>query len=199
MFRLNHNEAVAVLRLFADAYKTGLMDAEWINDIGRCYEHIKSTSEVGVYGRVTEQRFDSWREWMHRVLLMGDIRYTRVRAVDVVNRIKKKHLIDGCLLPLAQDFYNQGVQDWLDAPVSRSFERLTKCYYPRWTRQGIHKRTMKEMWIDMQRFAFERSKQYEGAEPIRSLTPRKFEIFSLTLWTALNERAEREYLLNNGR
>lgn len=190
-----HAEALAILRLFGDAYKAGLRDAEWVNDAGRCEEHITSTSEDEIYGRVTEMRFDSWREWKHRLLLMKDARLANVRAVDLINRIDKPWRIEGCLLPLAQDFYNQGLKDWNENPVSRVFNGLDAMRYPRWTRKGLRNRTFQQMWVDMQTFAFERGNLYEGANSAGSLTKRKFETFSTTTWRALQEKSEKEYIL----
>lgn len=195
LFTFTHAEALAVLRLFGDAYKAGLRDAEWVNDMARCEEHISATREKGIYGRVTEPRHDSWREWKHRLLLMKDMRLANVRAVDLINRIDKPWRIEGCLLPLAQDFYNQGLKDWNDNPVSRVFNGLEIMRFPHWTRRGLRNRTFRQMWVDMQTFAFERGTDYEGAKSINSLTKRKFETFSLATWRALQEKSEREHIL----
>lgn len=194
-FTFTHAEALAILRLFGDAYKAGLRDAEWVNDAGRCNEHIADTKTDGVYGRVVEMRKDTWREWKHRLLLMKDARLANVRAVDLINRIDKHWRIEGCLLPLAQDFYNQGLQDWNDAPVARVFNGLDTMRFPRWTRNGLKNRTFKQMWVDMQTYAFERGNLYEDAISALSLTKRKFETFSTATWRGLTTKAEREHVL----
>lgn len=198
-FTFTHAESLAILRIFGDAYKAGLRDAEWVNDAGRCEEHITSTSVDRIYGRVTESRNDSWKEWRHRLLLMKDSRLANVRAVDFIHRIDNHWRIEGCLLPLAQDFYNQGLRDWNENPVSRVFNGLDVMRFPRWTRNGLKNRTFKQMWVDMQTFAFERGNLYEGAKGISSLTKRKFEIFSIATWRGLQEKTEREHILNENR
>lgn len=198
VFTFTHKEALAILRIFGDAYKSGLRDAEWVNDAGRCTEHISDTNTNGVYGRVIENRKDTWREWKHRLLLMKDARLANVRAVDLINRIDKPYRVEGCLLPLAQDFYNQGLQDWNDSPIARVFTGLGSMRFPRWTRKGLKNRTFKQMWVDMQTFAFERGNLYEDAVSASSLTKRKFETFSTAVWRGLQTKAERNYVLKNG-
>lgn len=197
-FTLIHSEALAIIRLMGDAYKAGLRDAEWVNDAGRCNEHIAATQEQGVYGRVTDAENSDWRRWKHCILLMKDIRLANVRAVDFCARITSQICTEACLLPLVQDFYNQGLKDWNDAPVSRQFTGLAVMRYPRWTRKGLRNRTFKQMWVDMQTFALQRSDQYKGASSHKSLTPRKFERFSLETWRALQRNTEREYILKHG-
>lgn len=192
-----HSEALAIIRLMSDAYKAGVYDAEWLNDVGICTEHIAETQEKGVYGRVTDKSKSDWRRWKHNILLLKNDKLANVRAVEVTARIKNWFCVDGCLLPLVQDFYNQGLKDWNDNPVSRIFARMDKMTYPRWTRKGARQRSFKQMWVDMQEFAYKRMEQYEDVDSARSLTPRKFETFSISVWAALKDKSERKYLLND--
>lgn len=193
----DHKEALGIIRLMGDAYKAGVRDAEWVNDAGRCAEHIAATKEHGVYGRVTDRSTYDWRRWKHTILLLKDDTLANIRAVEITARIKNWCCIEGCLLPLVQDFYNQGLQDWNNNPVSRILIKLQKMRYPRWTRNGAKNRTFSQMWVDLRTFAYERGSLYEGADSALSLTPRKFEIFSVGVWCGLKANAEREYLLNN--
>lgn len=195
-FTITHAEALAIIRLMNDAYKAGVRDAEWVNDAGRCSEHIKETQEKGVYGRVTDIDKYEWRRWKHNILLMKDVNFAESRAVEFTSRINNWFCTEGCLLPLAQDFYNQGLQDWNDYPVSRSVLGLESKRYPRWTRKGIKNRHFKQMWVDMQTFAYERSKQYVDVNSANSLTERKFETFMVQVWKALTYKAERKHILN---
>lgn len=195
----DHKEAIAVMRLMGDAYKAGVRDAEWVNDAGRCLEHIASTSQHGVYGRVTDNSTYDWRRWKHNILLFKDDTLANCRMVDVTARIKKWWCIEGCILPLSQDFYNQGLRHWNDYPVSRILEKMQKIRYPIWTKRGAVNRTFSQMWVQLRTFAYDRSQLYEGTDSALSLTPRKFETFSLGLWQGYKMLDEKKHILRGER
>lgn len=188
-------EALAILRLMSDAYRAGVRDAEWVNSAGRCSEHILTTQEHDVYGRITDSETYGWRRWKHSIMLLNDDRLANIPIVELAQRIKKWSCAEGCLLPLVQDFYNQGLKDWNDNPVSRNVSKVDTMRYPLWTRNGAKNRTFKQMWVDMQTYAYERGKRYEGADSKTSLTPRKFEVFSIAVWQGLNAQAERKHII----
>lgn len=188
-------ESLAILRLMSDAYRAGVRDAEWVNDAGRCSEHIAVTRDHDVYGRVTDSETYGWRRWKHSIMLLNDDRLAHLPVVELAQRITKWYVVEGCLLPLVQDFYNQGLKDWNDNPISRNVSKVDIIRYPLWTRKGAKNRTFKQMWVDMQSYAYERGKMYEGAESASSLTPRKFETFSIAVWYGLNALAERKHII----
>lgn len=187
------------MRIMGDAYKAGLRDAEYVNDVGRCTEFITQTQEPHTYGRITDNRFLLWYEWTTRLLGMKDIRQANVRAIEIIRAIElegKKATIRTCVLPLAQDFYNQGLRDWNEIPISRDLSAISEYHYPRWTRNGVKPRTNKQMYIEMQDFALERGKRVYGLPGNNYHTPRKFQRFSLAVWHGLMEKSERNFLLN---
>lgn len=173
----------AIYNILADCYRAGVRDAEYVNDAGRCREFIEATKVPNVYGRVIYDVYWDWRKWRSAIINMRNDLILGEKSIFYVYKIISPHNYYACLLPLAQWFYHQGLNDWNNNPTLHIFDILNSKNV-RWTSRGYVKRTRKMMFAQLQEFAFEIGTIGEAAwkENKKVLRPIHFEWFCSNLW-----------------
>lgn len=182
----------AVYNILNQCYKAGVRDAEYINDEARCKEFIAATRQPHVYGRVIYDNFFDWKRWRVAIITMQDSRIERDGCILLSNKILTPKSYFACLLPLAQCFYNQGLDDWNSNPTLHDFGIFNGRGMCRWTRKGIEKRSSKSMFVEIQRFAFDISSWSMDSDNKNALQSRQFDWFCREVWAqSLTEREKK--------
>lgn len=172
----------AVYQILDQCYKAGVRDAEYINDASRCKEFIEATHKPHVYGRVIYNTFFDWRRWRLAIVTMQEGKVERNACIVVANKILSQSSYFACLLPLAQCFYNQGLEDWNAYPTIHEFSGLNVNALKRWTRKGIVNRPRKEMFVEIQRFSFDIVAWNEASGDPKAFNSRQFDWFCREVW-----------------
>lgn len=184
----------AIYNILLQCYKAGVRDAEFVNDAVRCKEFINETRKPHVYGRVTLPSLMDWKKWRYAIITMQDTVIERDGCIALVNKILNPRSYFACLLPLSQYFYNQGLQDWNDYPTIHNFGEFNGNSLVRWTKKGIVKRSRKNMFVDVQRFAFEIGAIGDASNDKKALTTHHFDWFCREFWTQSLTSYERKNL-----
>ena len=108
-----------MITLFDRVYKLGVEDGcRYAHDEGRCREHIKTTNEPGRFGMIRDGYTSDAVDW--QITLQK-----QAKEMSVYEPVRKMFVRMGkwaasnyysCILPIAQDFYNKGVEDYLANP-----------------------------------------------------------------------------------
>ena len=106
---------LTLVKAFDRLYHLGVRHAAELDDEGLCRERVDATSnEPGVYGYLTDRRLLNARRWLLRVCeVVGRVSYgsSLYRIITRMGNVTSNYI--GCFLPIAQDFYNKGVMDYL--------------------------------------------------------------------------------------
>lgn len=179
--------AIGLIRLFNDCYKTGLRDAESVYDKIMCDELKEEVSEPGVYGFVTKPYRMEQKEWrLHLMLING----TNSRNKNVDNYLSYLTPNSGyflCVLPIAQDFYVQGLDDFNKNPTLIDLSIIDNNKLIRWTRKGIVDRSMTEIIIQIQDFCFNRKRTAKESESKKSIKSVYYDWFSEEIWANIQK------------
>lgn len=108
-----------LLTLFDRVYKLGVEDGyRHSHDEGLCREHIETTNYPGNFGLIRDGFISDEIDW--QLTLQRE-----AKAMKIYEPIRKMFIRMGawarsnfysCILPIAQDFYNMGVEDFLANP-----------------------------------------------------------------------------------
>lgn len=188
----------AIFNILNECYKAGIRDAEYVDDVGRCREFIEETRKPGVYGRVIYNVFWDWKKWRSAIVNMRIGHILGDPSIFYTQKIISPTSYYACLLPLAQWFYHQGLNDWNANPTLHTFEAINNLKYLRWTRNGFVKSSRKKMFAQVQEFAFEIGCIGESseAEGVKALKPIHFEWFCRHLWEMSLTRHDKMKLSN---
>lgn len=106
---------LTMVKAFDRLYHLGVRHAAELDDEGLCRERFDATTnEPGVYGYLTDRRLLNPRRWLLRICdVVGRVAYGNplYRIVTRMGNVTSTYI--GCFLPIAQDFYNKGVMDYL--------------------------------------------------------------------------------------
>lgn len=108
-----------LITLFDRVYKLGVEDGyRYSHDEGLCREHIETTNYPGNFGLIRDGFISDEIDW--QLTLQRE-----AKAMKIYEAIRKMFIRMGawarsnyysCILPIAQDFYNMGVEDFLANP-----------------------------------------------------------------------------------
>lgn len=108
-----------LLTLFDRVYKLGVEDGyRHSHDEGLCREHIETTNYPGNFGMIRDGFISDEIDW--QLTLQRE-----AKAMKIYEPIRKMFIRMGawarsnfysCILPIAQDFYNMGVENFLANP-----------------------------------------------------------------------------------
>lgn len=108
-----------LITLFDRVYKLGVEDGyNNSHDEGLCREHIETTNYPGNFGLIRDGFISDEIDW--QLTLQRE-----AKAMKIYEPIRKMFIRMGawarsnyysCILPIAQDFYNMGVEDFLANP-----------------------------------------------------------------------------------
>lgn len=108
-----------LITLFDRVYKLGVEDGcQYSHDEGLCREHIETTNAPGNFGLIRDGFISDAIDWQLTLQKQAKIMkiYEPVRKMFV--RMGKWAMSNfySCILPVAQDFYNMGVEAYLANP-----------------------------------------------------------------------------------
>lgn len=108
-----------LLRLFDRMYKLGVEDGyQHSYDEGLCREHIETTNYPGNFGLIRDGFISDEIDW--QLTLQREAKamkiYEAVRKMFIRMGAWARSNFYSCILPVAQDFYNMGVEDFLANP-----------------------------------------------------------------------------------
>lgn len=119
-------------------YRLGIQHSRELNDEGASREFLDTHNEVGVYGFITDGYNVGVLEWQLR--LQKEARLTSMFGSMYqyflrMGRYGQNYL--SCFLPIAQEWYNLGVQDYIDNPHAYDYSVFNGKTRVRWTKKGM--------------------------------------------------------------
>ena len=148
-----------MVRMFDSLYRFGVSHCYSADDEGLCREFLEATYKPGVYGVIEDGYYISAREWQLRLQkLAGTISMKSPMYVlfGRMGNYLSNYL--GCFMPLAQDFYNKGVSDYLsyghkaDMAIFNSKNRV-------WlTEKGIKRASDEDYKQAIQQYCYDRKR-----------------------------------------
>lgn len=112
-----------LITLFDRVYKLGVEDGyQNSHDEGLCREHIEKTNEPGCFGLIRDGFISDAIDWQLTL-------QRQAKEMKIYEPIRKMFMRMGrfamsnyysCILPIAQEFYNKGVEDALANPGNGS-------------------------------------------------------------------------------
>lgn len=116
---IDRTDVSRLLTLFDRVYKLGVEDGyNNSHDEGLCREHIETTNYPGNFGLIRDGFISDEIDW--QLTLQRE-----AKAMKIYEAVRKMFIRMGawarsnyysCILPIAQEFYNMGVEDFLANP-----------------------------------------------------------------------------------
>lgn len=108
-----------LITLFDRIYKLGVEDGyRYSHDEGLCREHIETTNYPGNFGLIRDGFISDEIDW--QLTLQREAKamkiYEAVRKMFIRMGAWARSNFYSCILPIAQEFYNMGVEDFLANP-----------------------------------------------------------------------------------
>lgn len=116
---IDRTDVSRLLTLFDRVYKLGVEDGyNNSHDEGLCREHIETTNYPGNFGLIRDGFISDEIDW--QLTLQREAKamkiYEAVRKMFIRMGAWARSNFYSCILPIAQDFYNMGVEDFLANP-----------------------------------------------------------------------------------
>lgn len=173
----------ALVRLFDTMYRMGVMDAYQVNSEGECADFVERTKEPGVFGRVIDGHTMDCNEWQLTLIMEARKQSMHGAMYRYFNRMKiygQNYL--SVLLPIAQDFYNKGLQDYTDSPDAVSLAIFNDKSRTWWSKK-LRKVSIFEYIEQIQLFCFERRRSDEESGSKKALKKGYYDIFAKVMST----------------
>lgn len=173
----------ALIRLLDTMYRMGVMDAYRVNDEGECADFVNRTKEYGVFGRVTDGHTMDCNEWQLTLIVEARKKSMHGAMYRYFNRMKiygSNYL--SVLLPIAQDFYNKGLQDYNASPNAASLAIFNDRSRTWWSK-NLKKVSVFEYIEQIQLFCFARKRSDEECECKKALKGSYYDIFAKVMST----------------
>ena len=116
---IDRNDISRLITLYDRVYKLGVEDGyNNSHDEGLCREHIETTNYPGNFGLIRDGFISDEIDW--QLTLQRE-----AKAMKIYEAVRKMFIRMGawarsnyysCILPIAQEFYNMGVEDFLANP-----------------------------------------------------------------------------------
>lgn len=105
------------MRLFDACYKMGIKDAIEVDNEMQCREFCDKMYAPQKFGRIIYDYEYSWREWKYRLtqIIYDDVMF-RNQGLKYFDCITNYGAYLACVLPIAMDFYLQGIKDYVKYP-----------------------------------------------------------------------------------
>ena len=179
--------ARGLITLYNAMYKLGVMDAEQVGSDGICEEFSEQVRVPTVYGRVTDGYTMSQKEWCATLMRIS----AKWRVNDDCQRFLAQSFCNNtyftCALPIAQEFYIKGMEDFNAYPHIHDFTNFDNSKMERWTRNGIVSWTRKEIFIELQMLCFQRQRIDNDSDDRKALKGKRYEWFASDLWARMTE------------
>lgn len=179
------NEYNFARKLFASAYRAGLIDAEEIGDVNAYNDYETEVSVPGVYKRINEYKSYDVKTWRLKLIeMLGDA--YKMSSTDM-NILFSPRLGIQCIFPLSLEFYLLGICDWNDNPSLHDFSVIPRRKMVRWTRDGIKSMTRAGLVTMVQQFCYKRCMIDNGDDKNECSLPKKrYEAFAMMMYYQLN-------------
>lgn len=190
---IKESEARAIINLMMSCYKAGLKDAEEICDKYTCEDFKKEVRVPGVYGRVRDEFLMEEKEWRMSLMFMDNHIRVPQNTINLVQSINFGKTILSCVLPISQEYYILGIDDFNVYPNIHEFSLIDNNIMRRWTRNGFIKITRKDVLIEIQRLCMLRARIDESSDSKFSIRRRTYESFCMELWESITNRGRSRY------
>ena len=190
---IKESEARAIINLMMSCYKAGLKDAEEICDKYTCEDFKKEVRVPGVYGRVRDEFLMEEKEWRMSLMFMDNHIRVPQNTINLVQSINFGKTILSCVLPISQEYYILGIDDFNVYPHIHEFSLIDNNIMRRWTRNGFIKITRKDVLIEIQRLCMLRARIDESSDSKFSIRRRTYESFCMELWESITNRGRSRY------
>lgn len=190
---IKESEARAIINLMMSCYKAGLKDAEEICDKYTCEDFKKEVRVPGVYGRVRDEFLMEEKEWRMSLMFMDNHIRVPQNTINLVQSINFGKSLLSCVLPLSQEYYILGIDDFNVYPHIHEFSIIDNNIMRRWTRNGFIKITRKDVLIEIQRLCMLRARIDESSDSKFSIRRRTYESFCMELWDSITNRGRSRY------
>ena len=190
---IKESEARAIINLMMSCYKAGLKDAEEICDKYTCEDFKKEVRVPGVYGRVRDEFLMEEKEWRMSLMFMDNHIRVPQNTINLVQSINLGKSLLSCVLPISQEYYILGIDDFNVYPNIHEFSLIDNNIMRRWTRNGFIKITRKDVLIEIQRLCMLRARIDESSDSKFSIRRRTYESFCMELWESITNRDRSRY------
>lgn len=196
---INRSVISSMISLIDWAYRMGVTDARSVSDEGLVRDFCEKTSEVGVFGFLSDYpTLITWQEFALRLLAKARMTSWNGMMARYMNRMGRygQNFLS-CFLPLAQAWYCKGAKDYTNAPTGCDmavFNGRTRVY---WTANGVRKvdnrRYVDELQLET--FVLERrdgavreaNTEYD-AKKAGALKPKHYQYFRTAIGLALTTK-----------
>ena len=192
-YLIKESEARAIINLMMSCYKAGLKDAEEICDKYTCEDFKKEVRVPGVYGRVRDEFLMEEKEWRMSLMFMDNHIRVPQNTINLVQSINFGKSLLSCVLPISQEYYILGIDDFNVYPHIHEFSLIDNNIMRRWTRNGFIKITRKDVLIEIQRLCMLRARIDESSDSKFSIRRRTYESFCMELWESITNRGRSRY------
>lgn len=190
---IKESDARAIINLMMSCYKAGLKDAEEICDKYTCEDFKKEVRVTGVYGRVRDEFLMEEKEWRMSLMFMDNHIRVPQNTINLVQSINFGKSLLSCVLPISQEYYILGIDDFNVYPHIHEFSLIDNNIMRRWTRNGFIKITRKDVLIEIQRLCMLRARIDESSDSKFSIRRRTYESFCMELWESITNRGRSRY------
>ena len=190
---IKESDARAIINLMMSCYKAGLKDAEEICDKYTCEDFKKEVRVPGVYGRVRDEFLMEEKEWRMSLMFMDNHIRVPQNTINLVQSINFGKSLLSCVLPISQEYYILGIDDFNVYPHIHEFSLIDNNIMRRWTRNGFIKITRKDVLIEIQRLCMLRARIDESSDSKFSIRRRTYESFCMELWESITNRGRSRY------
>ena len=190
---IKESDARAIINLMMSCYKAGLKDAEEICDKYTCEDFKKEVRVPGVYGRVRDEFLMEEKEWRMSLMFMDNHIRVPQNTINLVQSINFGKSLLSCVLPISQEYYILGIDDFNVYPHIHEFSLIDNNIMRRWTRNGFIKITRKDVLIEIQRLCMLRARIDESSDSKFSIRRRTYESFCMELWEGITNRSRSRY------
>lgn len=190
---IKESEARAIINLMMSCYKAGLKDAEEICDKYTCEDFKKEVRVPGVYGRVRDEFLMEEKEWRMSLMFMDNHIRVPQNTINLVQSINFGKSILSCVLPISQEYYILGIDDFNVYPHIHEFSLIDNNIMRRWTRNGFIKITRKDVLIEIQRLCMLRARIDESSDSKFSIRRRTYESFCMEVWESITNSGRSRY------
>lgn len=182
---IKESDARAIINLMMSCYKAGLKDAEEICDKYTCEDFKKEVRVPGVYGRVRDEFLMEEKEWRMSLMFMDNHIRVPQNTINLVQSINFGKSLLSCVLPISQEYYILGIDDFNVYPHIHEFSLIDNNIMRRWTRNGFIKITRKDVLIEIQRLCMLRARIDESETSKFSICRRTYERFCTEVWQGI--------------
>lgn len=159
---LNYYSARALIQLFDSCYQMGVEDAVSENDVFKCEQWVKEKYAPCTFSRITWGYDVSWQEWKFRLSQMIRAGQNRVLGTRFFDSISSYSSYYAAALPIAMDFYLQGIQDYCKRPNSNEWVLFKSKTYVRWGKNNTTKVNTDDVIREVTDFCFNRTRLDEA-------------------------------------